>query len=241
MAARPSYAERLRRANEEALSALVAACPEPFPDAVFAHAAAAKRVPATPSRAMALYWGDHPLLADGIARRLAAASGAPPGWTWRLDPSRAGFLPHTARVPPTPYREPEHLPEAGRCQICGGLVYRLGWHEDPWGDGRLSPRGRWHGACVAAWGLWNAPASHLMALKRAQGHRCAVSGRRLRRDAEVDHRVPLYRVWRDERDRPWPDLLAFWGAPNLQVIGLEAHRDKSAREADERARRRAAA
>ena len=54
------------------------------------------------------------------------------------------------------------------------------------------------------------------------------------RSAEVDHRVPLFRVWRDHRDTPWPALLAFWGAPNLQVINRSAHAEKCAREADER-------
>jgi hypothetical protein len=33
-------------------------------------------------------------------------------------------------------------------------------------------------------------------------------------------------------------LLAFWGAPNLQVVNKAAHLDKCAEEAAERARRR---
>ena len=52
--------------------------------------------------------------------------------------------------------------------------------------------------------------------------------------AEVDHRTPLFRVWRDHRDLPWPDLLAFWGAPNLQVINRSAHVAKCATEVSER-------
>ena len=29
------------------------------------------------------------------------------------------------------------------------------------------------------------------------------------RNAEVDHRVPLFRVWSEHRDTPWPGLLNF--------------------------------
>jgi len=41
--------------------------------------------------------------------------------------------------------------------------------------------------------------------------------------AEVDHRVPLFRVWSDHRNEPWPKLLGYWGLPNLQVINRDAH------------------
>jgi hypothetical protein len=232
---RPTFAERRARENAAALERLLAAAPAPFPGGVWRHALDQKCIPDLPSRAMASYWRAHPLRADRLARSLAASSGAPAGWTWRIDRSREGFLPHTLRLPPMPYREPEHLPGPGRCQICGRPVFRLGWHRDLWGDGRLS-RGGWHGACVAAWNLWTQPSGQAMALKRRQGHRCAVTGKRLARGAEIDHRVPLFRVWREERERPWPELLGFWGAPNLQVINEGAHRAKCAAEAAERAR-----
>ncbi len=55
----------------------------------------------------------------------------------------------------------------------------------------------------------------------------------------MDHRVPLYAVWSEHRLLSWPELLAFWGVPNLQVINRAAHLDKCAEEATERARRRA--
>jgi hypothetical protein len=71
-------------------------------------------------------------------------------------------------------------------------------------------------------------------LKRLQARRCAGSGRRLLRSAEVDHRVPLFQVWREHRDSPWPVLLAFWGLPNLQVINREVHVAKCAAEAGSR-------
>jgi len=53
-------------------------------------------------------------------------------------------------------------------------------------------------------------------LKRLQRLSCAATRGRLWRTAEVDHRVPLFRVWREHRDPPWPLLLRFWGVPNLQ-------------------------
>jgi hypothetical protein len=65
-----------------------------------------------------------------------------------------------------------------------------------------------------------------------------MTGRRLLTSAEVDHRVPFFAVWSEHRARPWPELLAFWGAPNLQVIDKAAHLDKCADEAAERAKRR---
>jgi len=232
---RPSFSDRQKRRDALALERLLAAAPEPFPTVVWRHALASPRIPETPSKAMAAYWSAHPLRADRLARALAARGGAPEGWRWRIDRERTGFLPHHFRVPPTPYREPEHLPGPGRCQICGRPVFRLGWHRDLWGAGP-NRRGAWHGACVAAWRFWNAPSEHAGALKRRQGHRCAETNRRLLRTAEVDHREPLFRVWRDRRDAPWPELLGFWGAPNLRVLARDAHAAKCAAEAAERAR-----
>jgi hypothetical protein len=53
-------------------------------------------------------------------------------------------------------------------------------------------------------------------------------------DAEVDHRVPLFRVWSNHWDVPWPKLLDFWGLPNLQVVNRNAHITKSVLEARDR-------
>ena len=52
--------------------------------------------------------------------------------------------------------------------------------------------------------------------------RCGETGGRFWKTAEVDHRIPLFRVWREYRDAPWPKLLGYWGLPNLQVINREA-------------------
>jgi hypothetical protein len=65
---------------------------------------------------------------------------------------------------------------------------------------------------------------------------CAETGGRLWKTAEVDHRVPLFRVWREHRQTASPALLDFWGLPNLQVINRDAHRVKCAAEARPRGR-----
>ena len=116
-------------------------------------------------------------------------------------------------------------------------MFRFGWHRDLAGAGRAS-RGQWHAPCVAAWKFWNAPSDQARLLKRLQGRRCGTTGRRLLRGAEVDHRIPLFQVSRQHRDLPWPDLLGFWGTPNLQVINRRAHVEKCAAEAADRARSR---
>jgi hypothetical protein len=94
---------------------------------------------------------------------------------------------------------------------------------------------------VIAWELWSAPSDFVRILKQLQGRRCGESGKRLRKTAEVDHRVPLYRVWGEHRHTDWPRLLAYWGVPNLQVINRDAHAAKCASEANDRSTRRAEA
>ena len=71
-------------------------------------------------------------------------------------------------------------------------------------------------------------------LRRVQERRCVQSGGRLWKNAEVDHRMPLFRVWSELRDTPWPKLLDYWGLPNLQMINREVHAAKCADEARER-------
>ena len=209
-----------------------------FPSCVLSHALRQPLIPPTPRRAVESYWRRRPLLADRLARALAAGSGEPAGWRWRLGRGKDAGLPATFRIPPAPYREAAFTRGPGHCCVCGQPVYRLGWHRDLWGDGRPIRNATWHAACVVAWQLWSAPAGHLNALKLRQKRRCPITGRRLLRSAEVDHRVPFFAVWSEHRSRPWPELLAFWGAPNLQVIDKAAHLDKCADEAAERARRR---
>lgn len=222
--------------NERSLARLRKALPAVFPAPVLQHALSRSFVPPTPRRAVEGYWRAHPLRADRLARALAARSGHPEGWSWQLpdldDGRRMSF-----RLPPAPFREPGFARGSGSCCVCGQPVFRFGWHRDLWGDGRPNARASWHAACVSAWKLWCAPVEHVKVLKRVQSRRCPVGGRRLLRTAEVDHRIPLFRVWRDHRDIRWPALLAFWGAPNLQVINKAAHLAKCAAEAGSRAGR----
>jgi len=225
--------------NGQALARLRKALPESFPGPVLIHALNRPFTPPMPRLAVDSYWRAHPVRADRLARSLAARSGAPDGWTWRLHSSRADGLASSFRSPPAPYREPAFSRGPGYCCVCGQPVYRLGWHVDLWDKGRNRNAG-WHTACVIAWRLWNAPSDHAAMLRRLQGRRCAESGGRLWKTAEVDHRVPLFRVWQEHRSTDWPALLAYWGVPNLQMINREAHAAKCADEAGYRGRRRVA-
>jgi len=209
--------------------------PEIFPAPVLIHALKRPFIPPTPRRAIEAYWRNHPVRADKLARALAAQSGAPAGWSWRIAGSAKSGLPSSFRAPPAPYREAAHAQGPGHCCVCGQPVFRLGWHCDLWDDRRPNKNATWHSCCVAAWKLWTVPGDHLHRLKGLQQRRCRLTGERLGKDAEVDHRVPLFAVWRDHRDRPWPELLDFWGVPNLQIINRSAHVEKCARESGERA------
>ena len=176
--------------NYRSLERLERALPQIFPKPVLIHALARPLVPPLPRLAIDSYWRSHPLLADRLARALAAKTGAPPGWTWTVSGSREPGLGTTFHAPPAPYREAQFKLGPGRCCVCGQLVYRFGWHVDLWKRGP-NRNVEWHAACVAAWRLWAAPRTHLQMLKRLQLHRCAETGKRLSGGAEVDHRIPL--------------------------------------------------
>jgi hypothetical protein len=91
----------------------------------------------------------------------------------------------------------------------------------------MNKNATWHCACVIAWQFWNAPSSEATILRRLHSRRYSQTGGRLRKTAEVDHRVPLFRVWSEHRDTPWPGLLYYWGPPNLQMINRDAHAAKA--------------
>jgi len=229
--------------NRKALARLTVALPAGFPRPALIHALARSLTPPLPRLAIDSYWRAHPVRADRLSRALARRSGAPPGWTWLLEadpgapPDRRLLQAHEARqppasfrIPPAPYREERHARGAGSCCICGQPVYRLGWHVDLWHCGS-NRNAFWHAACVVAWDFWTGPSDYARVLRRLQRRRCAQTGGRLWKTAEVDHRVPLFRVWREHRFMPWPSLLDFWGLPNLQVINRDAHVGKCAAEA----------
>jgi hypothetical protein len=82
--------------------------------------------------------------------------------------------------------------------VCGQPVYCFGWHVDLWDTG-ANKNAVWHSACVVAWQFWTAPSDHARLLRRLQARRCGESGGRLWKSAEVDHRIPLFRVWSEYR------------------------------------------
>jgi hypothetical protein len=227
--------------NRRSLERLFKRLPQPFPKPVLDRALTRPFIPPTPRLAINSYWSAHPLRADRLARALARRSGTPKGWTWRLgkegEKQRDAGLPVTFRTPPTPYRERAHSLGPGTCCVCGQPVYRFGWHTDLWGAG-INKNAVWHSACVVAWEFWNAPNGEVRLLRRLQSLRCGASGRRLWKDAEVDHHTPLFQVWQQHRETPWPDLLTYWGLPNLQVINRDVHLEKSAGESRQRHLRR---
>lgn len=235
-----NWHERKAEINRRAVERLNRALPEIFPAIVVVRALRRAFVPPTPRLAVDSYWRAHPFRADRLARALAARSGAPAGWIWRLRGNRRDGLPASFRVPPSPYRERAFARGPGNCCVCGQAVYRFGWHLDLW-NGGPNKNATWHAACVIAWQFWTAPSGEARLLRRLQTRRCAQSGGRLWRDAEVDHRVPLFRVWSELRETPWPALLDYWGLSNLQLINREIHSTKCASEARERRLARAAA
>lgn len=231
-------ASRREQRNDQARARLLGAVCEAFPRPVLGHALSRRWVPPLPRLAVESYWTAHPVRADRLCRALAAVSGQPAGWTWRLSRSAEAGASRSMRSPPAPFREPAFSRGPGCCCVCGQPVFRFGWHRDLWGDARPNRRAAWHACCVAAWKLWTDPNGHAPLIRRLGRRRCGVTGQQLSRTVEIDHRVPLVTAWREHRQTPWPALLRFWGIPNLQAVNRDAHRAKSACEAAHRARAR---
>ena len=82
--------------------------------------------------------------------------------------------------------------------------------------------------------IWSTPSDYAQLLRRLQARRCGETGGRLWKSAEVDHRTPLFRVWSEYRNEPWPALLDYWGLPNLQLINRDVHVAKCVTEAQHR-------
>src|SRR5258707_8205706 len=99
--------------NRQSVARLTKALPQIFPPLVLRRALGRPFVPPTPRLAIDSYWRAHPLRADRLARALAAKSGAPETWTWRLADKRKRGLPATFPTPPAPYRETEYAAGPG--------------------------------------------------------------------------------------------------------------------------------
>src|SRR6476646_9902297 len=127
-------AEKAER-NRQSVARLNRALPGIFPSAVMSWALGRPFVPPTPRLAIDSYWRIHPVRADRLARALAAKTGAPAGWTWRLASGRAKDLPATFRTPAAPYREKKYNLGPGSCCVCGQPVFAFGWHVDLWERG----------------------------------------------------------------------------------------------------------
>ena len=192
-----NWREEKAERNRRSLARLAKALPTVFLPAVLARALSRPFIPPTPRLAIDSYWRAHPIRADRLARALAARSGAPSGWIWRLDVNGKDGLPTTVRTPPAPYRQRAHAQGPGFCCVRGQPVYRFGWHVDLWGSGP-NKSANWHCACVTAWQFWNAPSGEARLLRRLQAQRSGQTGRRLWKSAEV----PLFRAWSENRNTP---------------------------------------
>src|SRR5947209_3710004 len=99
------WADEKAERNRRSIVRLTRRLPLIFPAAVLHRALSRPFVPPTPRLAIDSYWRAHPLRADRLARALAARSGAPNGWSWRLAGRPRQGMPSTLRMPPAPYRE----------------------------------------------------------------------------------------------------------------------------------------
>ena len=96
--------------------------------------------PTMPRLAVDGYWRAHVIRADRLSRALAAKSGAPAGWTWRVGIGRC--RPSAIRRRRIASRNSPRGP--GFCCVCGQPVYRFGWHSRPVGRRAKPPRGMAH-------------------------------------------------------------------------------------------------
>jgi hypothetical protein len=155
---------------------------------------------------------------EAIALDRCRKSGLVEGYRWAAK----------GRTPPLPFHSFVH--DKAKCRVCGQPT-----------KGRLT----WHHQCVTAYLMWTKPADYAGTISFRQGGLCAITripigppARTYISQVEIDHETPIYRVRREMADRPWFELLPFWGLANLRAITVEAHKTKSATEARERAAHR---
>ena len=227
-------AETLALRNARALQRFNRALPDIFPAPVLTHATARRWTPPTPRLAVDSYWRAHPLRADRLARALAARSGTPAGWQWRLQADGGKDLPATFG----PRRRPTARSDSrGARDIAACVASRCSGWAGMSTSGATARTGTPSGT---------RPASPLAALERAERPRQAaakIAGPEMRHEwrASVEDlrgRPPhpaVPRLARASRPglAPTPQFL---GAANLQVINRDAHVEKSAAEAFSRRR-----
>ena len=95
-----NWKEEKAERNRRSLVRLTKVLPPIFPSAVLSRALGQPFIPPTPRLAIESYWRAHSVRADRLARALAARTGPPTGWTWRISQSRKTGLPATFRTPP---------------------------------------------------------------------------------------------------------------------------------------------
>ena len=128
------------------------------------------------------------------------------------------------RIPP----KPPHYNSAvqGQCRWCGEPVVKA--------DGSVNRRARWHPSCVREYKLIHWPKETRKAVYRRDKGICGKCGKKCARKYQdvwhLDHIVPLIEAQGN---------LEFWKLPNLQTLCQTCHKEKSTREASQRAARRA--
>jgi hypothetical protein len=112
---------------------------------------------------------------------------------------------------------------------------RLAWR--PLGVRPAKPACRVAFCCVVAWTVLDRSGAHRKLLSRLQAEDVPCRGRGCcgpRRWTTVSRCPGLA----EYRDRPWPELLHFWGLPNLQLVNSAMHDRKSVDETRTRAAHR---
>lgn len=123
------------------------------------------------------------------------------------------------RKPPKPIHYDNAA--AGYCRFCGEIILT--------DKGRHNRRANWHKPCVAAYKRIYWPRETRKAVFKRDGGICCDCGLVCDNKSEpweVDHIRPLYEANGD---------IDFWKMPNLATRCLDCHKQKSAREAAQRA------
>lgn len=191
----------------------------------------------TPSLRVDRYWRKHPVRAFQLMRALMRSNPNPyeRDWPQFVTASKWCALEnkHIYGVPKPKFRIPPQPYKYG-CPMCGLTRYSLGWHTD-WDAKGMSDRGYWHKACAAAFRMMQTPNEFANFFKDRQNNICAITGVSLAGTKyNIDHMIPLYRVYRDFGHLPIDQIVGFWGPKNLRAISLKAHAAKNKHEARER-------